>query len=29
MDIKEIGCKGVEWIQLAHDREKGQAVLKR
>jgi len=27
MDCKEIGCKGVDWIQLAHDNAQWQAVV--
>jgi hypothetical protein len=27
--IQEECCKGVEWIQLAYDREKGTALLKK
>jgi hypothetical protein len=27
MDLKEIGCGGVEWIQLAQDRYRWRAVV--
>jgi hypothetical protein len=27
MDLKEIVCKGVEWLHLAQDRDKWLAVL--
>jgi hypothetical protein len=27
MDVKEAGCEGVEWIQMAQDRVKLQGVL--
>lgn len=27
MDHKEISCKGVDWINLAHDKDKWRAVL--
>ena len=27
MDLKEIGQKGVDWIDLAQDRDKWQAVV--
>jgi len=28
MNVQEIGCKGVECIQLSHDKEKRPALLK-
>jgi hypothetical protein len=27
MDLKEVGCMGVEWIQMAQDRDKWLAVV--
>ena len=27
MDLREIGLEGVDWIDLAHDREKWRAVV--
>jgi hypothetical protein len=27
MDLEEIGCEGVEWIQLAQDRDRWRAVV--
>ena len=27
MDLKEIGCGGVNWIQLAQDRDRWQALM--
>jgi hypothetical protein len=27
MDLREIGCGGVEWIQLAQDRDRWRAVV--
>jgi hypothetical protein len=27
MDLREIGCRGVEWIHLAQDRDRWRAVV--
>jgi hypothetical protein len=27
MDLREIGCGGVNWMQLAQDRDRWQAVV--
>jgi hypothetical protein len=27
MDLQEVGCDGMDWIGLAQDREKWQAIL--
>jgi len=27
MDIKEVGCEGIYWVDLAQDRDRWQAVL--
>jgi hypothetical protein len=27
MDHKEIGCEGVDWMHMAQDREKWQALV--
>jgi hypothetical protein len=27
MDLKEIGCGGVDWINLAQDRDQGRALV--
>jgi hypothetical protein len=27
MDLREIGCRGVEWIHLAQDRDSWRAVV--
>jgi hypothetical protein len=27
MDLREIGCDGVDWIELAQDRDKWRAVV--
>ena len=28
MDLQEVGCGGTDWIQLAQDRERWQALAK-
>jgi hypothetical protein len=28
MDLREIGCEGVDWIDLPQDRDKWRAVVK-
>jgi hypothetical protein len=28
MDLKEVGCVGMDWISLAHDRDRRQALQK-
>jgi hypothetical protein len=27
MDLQEVGCEGVDWIELSQDRERWRAVL--
>jgi hypothetical protein len=27
MDIQELGCEGMDWIELAQDRDKWQALV--
>jgi hypothetical protein len=27
MDIQEVGCEGMDWIELAQDRDKWQALV--
>jgi hypothetical protein len=27
MDLREIGCDGVDWVDLAQDREKWRALV--
>jgi hypothetical protein len=27
MDIREVGCEGMDWIKLAQDRDKWQALV--
>jgi len=27
MDLQEVGCEGMDWIKLAEDRDRWQAVL--
>jgi len=27
MDIKEVACGGMDWIELAHDRDRWRAVM--
>jgi hypothetical protein len=27
MDLQELGCSGMDWIELAQDRDKGQALV--
>jgi hypothetical protein len=27
MDLQEVGCAGMDWIDLARDRERGQAYV--
>ena len=27
MDPQEVGCKGMDWIDLAHDRDRWQALV--
>jgi hypothetical protein len=28
MDIKEVGCGGVDWVDVAQDRDRWQALVK-
>ena len=27
MDLQEVGCRGMEWIELAQDRDRWQALV--
>jgi hypothetical protein len=27
MYVQEVGCKGVDWIELAHDRDRWRALV--
>jgi hypothetical protein len=27
MDLQEVGCEGVYWIELAQDRERGRTLV--
>ena len=27
MDLQEVGCEGMDWIELAQDRDRGQALV--
>jgi hypothetical protein len=27
MDLQEVGCSGMDWIRLAHDRDRWQALV--
>jgi CRISPR/Cas system-associated protein Cas7 (RAMP superfamily) len=27
MDLQEVGCEGMDWIELAQDRDRWQAVV--
>jgi hypothetical protein len=27
MDLKEVGCRGMNWIELAQDRDRGRALV--
>jgi hypothetical protein len=27
MDLQEVGCEGMDWIELAKDRDSGQSLV--
>jgi len=27
MDLQEVGCEGMDWINVAHDRNRWQAIV--
>jgi hypothetical protein len=27
MNLKEVGCEGMDWIELAQDRDRGRALV--